>query len=375
MDCPTESGLVVRASMTGVERIRWLSRSRGSQRLVILMYHGVEAQAVSLPCWHVIDVATFRRQVEYLGRHFNVLPLEEALERLQTGTLPERAAALTFDDGTRNLATVAAPVLRSKGVPATVFLTTGSMYSGDPLWTDRLWLAFARTTVPDVDLTAIGLQVHSLRSIADRGAVYAVAAARLKDLPDAERITQVDSLTAMLGRGGEADAGPFQMLSWDEARALSRDADVTLQPHSVTHPILSHCSDAKVKYEVDESCAAVERETGCTPTVFAYPNGRAQDFDERAKAAVRARGIGWALAGDLGIADRNSDPLALPRVAIGNNLSFARFWLKLSMARWRNAALPLRDSTPGRKRETAFTSVAPGPGQPSNGGAHEAHGT
>jgi len=41
----------------------------------------------------------------------------------------------------------------------------------------------------------------------------------------------------------DGDAGPFRMLSWDEARALA--GDVTLHPHSVTHPILSRCPDEK----------------------------------------------------------------------------------------------------------------------------------
>jgi hypothetical protein len=35
------------------------------------------------------------------------------------------------------------------------------------------------------------------------------------------------------------------MLSWDEARALARDGNVTLYLHSVTHPILSRCPDEK----------------------------------------------------------------------------------------------------------------------------------
>ena len=76
------------------------------------MFHGVEAQPLTPPCGYVLDAASLRRELEHVRRHFNVLPLEEALERLRDGTLPRRAATLTFDDGTRNLATHAAAVLR-----------------------------------------------------------------------------------------------------------------------------------------------------------------------------------------------------------------------------------------------------------------------
>jgi Polysaccharide deacetylase len=213
---------------------------------------------------------------------------------------------------------------------AAVFLATGLIGSGETLWPDRLWLAFARTKAPDVDLRAVGLGTRSLRTPAGRGEAYSQAVERFKDLPDAERIARLESLITQLGQEIVSDAGPFRLLSWDEARALASDGRVTLHPHSVTHPILSRCPDEKVESEVFESCTALERETGRAPTVFAYPNGRAQDFDERAKAALRRNGVSWALSTTYGFAHRGSDPLALPRISIGSNLSFTRFRLLVS---------------------------------------------
>ncbi|MCW2691161.1 MAG: polysaccharide deacetylase [Mycobacterium sp.] len=313
-----------------------LSRRLQRRRLTILMFHGVEAEPLSPSCSHVHDAATLRRELRYVRRCFHVLPLEEALERLYAGTLPDRAAALTFDDGTRNLLTHAAPVLRDVGLPAAVFLATGPMGTDETLWPDSLWLAFARASAPEVNLTVFGLETLSLRTAADRGAAYATAVERFKDLPDEERMACVGSLVATLAPE-LGDAGPFRMLSWDEARALASDGSVTLHPHSVTHPILSRCPDEKVEHEVFESCAALERETGRAPIVFAYPNGRSQDFDERTKAALRRRGVRWVLAGTSGLARRNSDPLALPRIMIWSGLSFAAFRLVVSGALlWRH---------------------------------------
>jgi peptidoglycan/xylan/chitin deacetylase (PgdA/CDA1 family) len=313
------------------------------------MFHGIEPQPLSPPCWHVLDVATLRRELEYVGRHFRVLPLDEALARLEAGTLPNRAAAITFDDGTRNLATYAAPALREFGLPAAVFLATGPMGTDEALWPDRLWLAFARTTSADVDLTAVGLGIRSLGTVADRGEAYAAAVDRFKDLPDGERIARLESLVATLAPESDADPGPFRLLSWDEARAMARDGRVTLHPHSVTHPILSRCPDDKVEREVVESCAAIERETGRAATVFAYPNGRLQDFDERAKAALLRCGVRSALATRNGFADACSDRLALPRIPIGSDITFARFRVLVSGAAERRA----RDEMAGRGRRPA----------------------
>ncbi len=307
-----------------------LAQWQRSGQLAILMFHGVEGEPLSPPCDYVHDVATLRRELEYVRKHFHVLPLEEALERLRDGTLPRRAATLTFDDGTRNLAIHAAPVLRDLGLPAAVFLATGPMGTGEALWPDRLWLAFARTNVPEVDLTAVGLGKCSLRTVAERYQTRDAVVQHFKRLPDAERIAQVEWLVATLGPEFDAYGSPFQMLSWDEARTLESDGNVTLYPHTVTHPILSRCSDEKVEYEISESCLAVERETGRTPTIFAYPNGGVQDFDERAKAALRRNGVRWALSTTNGFADGDSDPFALPRIGIGSNPSFALFRLKVS---------------------------------------------
>ena len=306
-----------------------LAAGRRRDTLAIIMFHGVEAEPLSPPCSHVHDLRTLRRQLEFVQRHFCVLPLEEALEALRAGTLPARAVALTFDDGTRNLATNAGPVLRRLGLPAAVFLATGPMGTAETLWPDRLWTAFASTTSRSVDLSDIGMGVCPLRVRDGRAAVYEATVGRLKELSDAQRLERVEFIVECLGFD-HTDEGPFRLLSWDEARALAEDGGVTLYPHSVTHPILARCPDDKVHAEVEGSCDAIERETGCTPNVFAYPNGRTEDFDERTKDALRRRGVNWALSTTRGFADSESDPLALPRIPA--NKSFALFRLQVSGA-------------------------------------------
>lgn len=306
-----------------------LARRQHRDRLAILMFHGVVPKPLSPPCWHVLDVALFRRELEYISEHFHVLPLEEALERLATGTLPPRAVAITFDDGTRNLATHAAPILREMDLPAAIFVTTGPMGTRNTLWPDRLWLAFARSDATEADLTPLGLGMQSLANAALRGTAYAAAVHRLKEFADEDRINLLEVLFRSLGSTDD-DPGPFELLSWDEAREIAEDGRLTLYPHAVTHPILSQCSDEKVEYEIAGSHATVERETGKSPAIFAYPNGRLQDFDDRAKNALRRLGVRWALATTTGFADRDSDPLALPRLPIGGDTSFDFFRLLCS---------------------------------------------
>ncbi len=339
-----------------------LARWKNSGRLAILMFHGVEAEPLSPRCDYVHDADTLRRQLRYLRRHFQVLPLQEALERLRDGTLPRRAATLTFDDGTRNLAIHAGPVLQELGLPAAVFLATGPMGTGQALWPDRLWIAFAHTAVTDIDLAPVGLDSYSLRTDSERTEARDAVVQHLKTLPDDERIARVEWVVAALGDEIDARGGPFEMLSWDEARDLAEDGRISLYPHTVTHPILSRCTDNKVDYEISESCRVVERETGDKPLIFAYPNGGVQDFDMRAKGALRRNGVRWSLSTTNGFADRQSDPLALPRIGIGSNHSLALYRLKVSGLELRRPRLRAADVR--RRIRAAVAGPAPSPQRP-----------
>jgi peptidoglycan/xylan/chitin deacetylase (PgdA/CDA1 family) len=90
-------------------------------RLTMLGWHRIDdsGSALSTP----VDV--FRRQLDVLEAHdIAVLPLDDALRRLAAGTLPPRAAVLTFDDGYASVLERAWPELRERGLPATLFVVS-----------------------------------------------------------------------------------------------------------------------------------------------------------------------------------------------------------------------------------------------------------
>ena len=92
--------------------------------LPVLNYHGIDEDCspVSLP------PGEFAIQMEILAeRDYRVIPFREALDFLaRPDSLPERTAALTFDDGLESVFTAALPAMRRHGFRGTVFLVTGA---------------------------------------------------------------------------------------------------------------------------------------------------------------------------------------------------------------------------------------------------------
>ena len=87
-------------------------------RLSIVIYHRVQEADDEL-FGVKASAPRFDLQVKYLAENFNVLPLHEAVQRLQSGTLPSRAACITFDDGYADNAEAALPILKKHGASAT----------------------------------------------------------------------------------------------------------------------------------------------------------------------------------------------------------------------------------------------------------------
>ncbi|HVS21808.1 MAG TPA: polysaccharide deacetylase family protein, partial [Pyrinomonadaceae bacterium] len=106
------------------------------QRLLILAYHGI-----SLTDEHLWNSSQFmpadvlRMRFELLKKsNCAVLPLDEAVKHLYANDLPDRAVAITFDDGTSDFYRRAFPVIKEFGFPVTLYLTTFYTHYNRPVF-------------------------------------------------------------------------------------------------------------------------------------------------------------------------------------------------------------------------------------------------
>jgi len=257
-------------------------------RLSILIYHRVLARPdpllPSLP-----DVRRFARQMALLRRCFRVLPLRQAVRQLQDGTLPARAACITFDDGYADNAELALPVLRRHGLHATFFIASAYL-DGGRMWNDEV-IAHARRA-------ASGTPAQQ-RAALDR------LLGRLKYLPFDERQAAVAALRAP--RGEEL------MMRSGQVRALVA-AGMDIGAHTHRHPILAALPDAEARADIATGKAALEMIAQAPVTLFAYPNGKpGVDYTQRHVDMVNALGFEAAVSTAAGAAHPGSDVLQLPR--------------------------------------------------------------
>lgn len=104
---------------------------------VILQYHHV---ANDTPAITSTRPEVFAEHMAYLSEHFHVMPLKSIVEALQAGQpLPDKAIAITFDDGYANILKNAHPIMAKYDFPYTVFINPPAIgVAGNQLTWDEI---------------------------------------------------------------------------------------------------------------------------------------------------------------------------------------------------------------------------------------------
>jgi len=256
------------------DRLAW--KFFGSS-LRILCYHGVCADHLAHESWmpsYFVTRSAFDFQLGYLRQQAVVLPLSEAMRRLRDGSLPSAAVSLTFDDGYANNIAAALPLLEKHRLPATLFLSTAYIETGD--WYPFLKVKLLRLFRPAVDLPEYKSNPVDVVRDATRQHWAEVEAGLTPEQYETLRPLTVAEVQAV------------------ESPLLEFGA------HSHTHPLARNESGARRREEVRVSVRKVAEWARRTASVYSYPNGEAGDFGEPEAETLRDEGIDAAVTGVAG---------------------------------------------------------------------------
>ena len=303
-----------------------LSPAGDRARLPILIFHRVLATADPLQP-DTPDAARFDAICCWLKDWFQVLPLDQAVQRLKAGTLPARAAAITFDDGYADNHDVAMPILLRHGLTATFFVATGYL-DGGRMFNDSVSETLRRTELAMISLegtpwAALGpVQTSDLAS--RRRSINTILPIIKPWEPDA----RTAFCEALRQRAGVANLPNDLMMSSGQVQALAQ-AGMQVGAHTMSHPILASLDDQAAQAEILGSRLALESLLGQPVTLFAYPNGRpGEDYRPRTVDLVRRAGFEAAVSTAWGVSRQSSDCLELPRLTPWDHQK-SRFGLRM----------------------------------------------
>jgi peptidoglycan/xylan/chitin deacetylase (PgdA/CDA1 family) len=295
-----------RYEMSGTPRFAWRRRTEAMGR--ILYYHRVNSE--NDPFFPATSIDLFDQAMRFVSSHYKVVGLGEMLERMKGGP-PEHLVAITFDDGYKDNYQNAFPILERYGLPATIFLTTGSVDSREPLWFEQMAEAIKKSPREFIDLEIDLPRRFWLRSESERldtnRRIYGI----LRELKELDRREQMARILKQLGCPPLNERND-KMLTWDQIREM-RARRIDFGGHTVSHPFLSRLTPEQVKWEVSECKRRIEEELQLSVDHFAYPSGREEDLGSGNKEIIRAAGYFAAVTTRWGVNYGSTDRLELRR--------------------------------------------------------------
>jgi len=257
------------------------------RRAVVLGYHGVARSRLrDDPSLLQVAPRRLRLHVELLlDAGFEFVTLAELARRAQGGAPPAGLAAITFDDGLRNNCTVALPILREYGIPATVYVTVGFLGGASP-WIGPAGDGAIMREPELLELAAAGweLGAHTMTHADLSTLDYDACRREIEDSRDAiERIAgvRVRTFAYPFGRYGPA------------AVAATRDSGLlaavttgsgSWEPYTMTRAMIGAIDPLAIVY--------LKLTDRYEPLLRSGPARAARRASKRVREAVRSRGRG-----------------------------------------------------------------------------------
>jgi peptidoglycan/xylan/chitin deacetylase (PgdA/CDA1 family) len=301
--------------------LKILAKVHRQHPCVILLYHritdkGSKYHNQGRAMHH--HIKHLERELAYLKKNYQILTLDEVIQGFKSRVgFRSPSVAITFDDGYLDNYTLAYPVLKKHGVPATIYLTTDFIGTSQRIWTDQIEFMLLGSGKEQFNLPRLfGDRELRIRTKKEKEHVSNEITEALKKRPDAERTEIMYELFKTLEMKGNPGRNCEEriMLNWDEVKEMANDGFV-IGSHSHTHPILSRMPIQKAKDEILQSKKIIEGTLGIKVEHFAFPNGKEDDFNEELKDYCQEIGFESVASVVYGTNDvSNGNTYALKRI-------------------------------------------------------------
>lgn len=256
----------------------------------------------------------FEQRMRFLQRAgYRSLSLDEAMCRLRERTLGRKDLVITIDDGFHSAAALAAPILRSAGFTATIYVTTYYVVHNNPIFRIALQYLFWKTARDRLEvgdlLEGVEESAGAWRETDDRTLWQLIEYGETR-LDEAGRSSLAREVAGRLEVDFDeiVSSRRLTLMNEGEVAALAQQG-FDIQLHTHRHHLPNERQQAK--RELDDNRQVLLPLTGGRPlNHLCYPSG---EWSPEVWPSLSSNGVETATTCDPGLNSSTAHPYALGR--------------------------------------------------------------
>lgn len=287
-----------------------------SNKVLVLFYHRVNLKKKD---YHQLCVSSknFREQIRYLKKHYLLARFEEDWNQLDSD-----AVVITFDDGYLDNLQFALPILEEFQVPATIFVSTGTMNQQKELWWDELeYLLLNEDHIPiyfQLEDGEFGYRWDTSTREYRENCYKSIHHLMKNFVGPGKREEWMKQL--WYWRGLEPEARKENLtVSKEQCMTLAQSKMISIGAHTVNHPSLAVLSRSEQKKEIESSIITLSNILEKQIILFSYPFGSyGANYNEDSIEICQDCGIMKAASTDSLLWNSSMSPYKIPRKVVRN---------------------------------------------------------
>lgn len=263
------------------------------------------------------------QRIRKLG--YDIVDLGEGVRRIESDFPEKRFAVFTFDDAYRDNLKYALPVLRKNQCPFTLYVPTALVDGVGEVWWQALEDIIAQQSAIAVTESGENEYVPTA-TLAEKRAAYDLLYAKMRALPEPDRVTLLRDLAAKYDFDLAAHCRGL-IMDWQELRTFANDQLCTIGAHTVHHYELAKLAPEQARSEIELSVKVIEAQFGKRPIHLSYPIGGPSSANTREYVMAKELGLRSAVTTIPGALYRRhrSSLHALPRISLNGLFQQRRY--------------------------------------------------
>lgn len=306
-------------------------------KLWVLMYHRIlpstDARFQQEEPGMLVRPESFAMHLKELKRNFDVMFLSDWVKAKQNGeSLPNKACAVTFDDGWLDNFEFALPALKAEAVPATLFAVAEKIGTDFQFWPNIVSILLLNGAGKNLAkhplFNNLNAQLNSLPAQPSRDQI-AHLIFQLKQHSDADIFKALQDIN---WRSLCPTEIPPALMNWDQLKSMQASGLVEIGSHTCTHRRLtSALTSTELEYEIVKSKKILQDKLSTPIELFCFPNG---DYNPEALTLVNTH-YSAAVTTKRGINTNNSVALhELTRIGLHDEVSHTRTLFRSRLSGW-----------------------------------------